>query len=719
MPFYGLDTETHLISETPKKGQKRGLVVGSPVPRLVCLTLWDSEAERATLVGRADGDDLLNTLERIFTEPDSYYVAHNMAFDFWVIAAFLVENQRLDLVRRMFDAVDEGRVLCTQVREKLLLNRKGYLTFHPIERQQPRTSLDACHRRYFNLEIGGKSGEDAWRLRYAELEAIPTNQWPESARQYAMLDAQYCLNVYAAQSELAQELDYVDTSGAIPTELLEVAASISLAHVSQGGIYAAAPRVRELAAYLRQEIDEAHERLVPTGLVTRSVARKTGKVSYKKNKKLVAERLKAALGDAAEYTAPSSKFPDGQIKDGADELRKATSDPGLLALAEIAEVEKLAGTYLPVLSVACKVSVHTGYQSFMETSRTSATSPNVQNQPRKGGVRECFIPCPFEQGGEWVLISCDYSAQELVCFAQNAIDLDLGSTMGEAINKNLDLHCLMGAEIATLELGYVVSYENFVAVLKGKIPNYRDLTREKAKEYRQLAKAANFGLPGGMGAESFVGFAFASYGVEITEEQSKLLKEAHKAAWPEMEPYLRYVGRQKEGSDYLVNHIPGGMLRRTDKYTASANSRFQGRAAQMSKTALWFVSKALVDPNSPLYGCRFFAFVHDEILISTPRHMADAAARELSRLMVEAGQIICPDVTSKAPPAVAFCWYKAMEEEYDAEGRLVPWVPNVQDQDNNWLLVKDGKLSKGQRWSDPLEVKLGWTEPLPYPRGGA
>lgn len=719
MPLYGLDTETHLISETPKKGQKRGLVIGSPTPRLVCLTLWDAEQETATLVGRADGDDLLATLERIICESDAYYVAHNMAFDFWVIVAYLVEHQRLDLVRLLLQAVDEGRVLCTQVREKLLLNRLGYLSFHPVERQQPRTSLDACHQRYFGVALGGKSGEDAWRLRYAELEAVPTSQWPESARQYALLDARYCVDIYAAQNERAQSLGYVNANGEIPTELLEVAASISLAHVSQGGVYAAPPRVRELATYLRQEIDEAHERLVPTGLVTRSVARKTGKVSYKKNKKLVAERLLAALGDAAEFTAPSSRFPNGQIKDGADELRKATSDEGLLALAEIAEVEKLAGTYLPVLSVACKVSVHTGYQGFMETSRTSATAPNVQNQPRKGGVRECFIPSPFEKGGEWVLLSCDYSAQELVCFAQNAVDLELGDSMAQAINKGLDLHCVMGAEIATLELGYVVSYEDFVAVLKGKVPNYRDLTRKMAQDYRQLAKAANFGLPGGMGAESFVDFAFASYGVEITQEQSKLLKEAHKAAWPEMEPYFRYVGRQKEGSDYLVEHLPGGMIRRTDKFTASANSRFQGRAAQMSKTALWFVSRALLDEAGPLWGCRFFAFVHDEILIAAPRAKADAAAREVSRLMVEAGQIICPDVVSKAPPAAAFCWYKAMEEEYDAEGRLIPWVPNAQDKDGNWLLVKDGKLQKGQRWSDPLEVKLGWTEHLPYPRGDA
>ena len=716
--FYGIDTETHLISETPKKGQKRGVVIGSPVPRLVCLSVWNPVTKVAELIGRADPDDaLLNRIVSLVEDDDAFLVAHNMAFDFWVLAAYLVEHGRMDCVRTMLEAVDAGRFICTQVREKLLLNRKGYLSFHPVERGVPRTSLDACTKRYTGSGVSGKTGEDAWRLRYAELETTPTRDWPASAREYAILDARYCMDLYGYQAALANELDYLNDAGEIPTELLEVAASISLAHISQGGIHAAPPRVRELAAHLREELDAAHERLVPTGLVTRSVARKTGRVKYTKNKKVVAERLKRALGDAVEYTAPSSKFPDGQIKDGADELRKATNDPDLLALAEIAEVEKLAGTYLPILSVASKVPVHVSYQPFMETSRTSATAPNVQNQPRKGGVRECFIPCPFDQGGQWVLISCDYSAQELVCFAQNAIDLGIGSGMGIAINKGLDLHCVMGAEIATLESGYIVNYDDFVSVLKGKAQAYRDLTRKTTQDYRQLAKAANFGLPGGMGAESFVDFALASYGVRITLEQSKLLKEAHRAAWPEMKPYFDFVNRTKEGGDFLVEHLPGGMIRRTDKYTASANSRFQGRAAQMSKTALWFVTQALLDESSPLWGCRGYAFVHDEILIAAPVDKAHRAAMELSRLMVRAGELICPDVVSKAPPACAYCWYKAMEEEYDSAGNLVPWVPNAQDKDGNWLLIKNGTLQEGQRWSDPLEVKLGWTQHLPYPRG--
>jgi hypothetical protein len=715
MRIVGFDTETHLILTTPKRGQKKGINFSGNVPRLVCLTTFHGE-NQWTLDSRADGPAILDTFAALLEDPSTILVAHNLAFDFWVMAAFLYENQRDDLVALMLDMVEVGRMTCTQVREKLLLNRQGFLSYHPIERRQPMTSLAGCYARYTHGHIDGKDGEDAWRLRYAELEHTPTKDWPDAASKYAMYDSSYVYEVYEAQQALAENLSYLDSDGALPTEMLEVAASIALAFTSQGGLHAAPPRVKDLATRLEQQITQAHETLVPTGLVTRAVHKKTGRVTYKKNKKLIAERIVAALGKAAEYTAPTAKFPEGQIKDGADELMK-TGDPELMQMAEIANAEKLASTYLPTLALAAIAPVHCSYQTFMETSRSSATNPNVQNQPTKGGVRECYLPCAFDEGGSYVLVSCDYSAQELTTFAQNAIDLDLGSTMADAINTGRDLHSIVGAEIATLELGRAVDYDNFVATLKGVVAEYRGLTRAKAKEYRQLAKAVNFGLPGGMGAESFVGFALASYGVVIDLEMSAKLKAAHRVAWPEVDTYFKFVGRQKEGADYLVEHLPGGMVRKTSSFTAACNSRFQGRAAQMSKTALWFVTRACLDPQSPLFGSRIYAFVHDEILMAAPVGRAHEVATELSRLMVEAGSIVCPDVKSKAPPACAYAWYKAMEEEYDKAGRLIPWVPNAQDADGNWLLIKDGALPKGVVWSDPLEVQLGWTAHLPYPRG--
>jgi len=710
----GFDTETHLISQTPKKGQKRGVTIGSPVPRLVCLS-WHDTTGANGLIGRVDG--LVDAIDALFVEDGSaLFVAHNLAFDLWVLVAFCHENGRRDLVDRLIRMADAGLLTCTQVREKLILNRAGYLSYHPIERRQPSTSLADCVTRYTGGTVAGKSGEDAWRLRYCELEHLSVDEWPSSATAYAALDARYCLEVFLAQQSRVEEIGYLDDSGVIPTEVLEVQASLALSFVSQGGIHAAPPLVRELKARLAADISAAYDKLVPSGLITRSVNRKTGKVKYTRNKKLIAERILAVMGEATEYTAPTATHPNGQVKDGAEELEK-TGDPDLMALAEVMSSEKLNGTYIPTLALACVTSVHTSYQTFMETSRSSATAPNVQNQPRSGGVRECQIPCPFSEFGDWVLGSCDYSAQELVCFAQNAVDLGLGSAMADAINKGLDLHCVMGASIATLELGQPIDYENFVVVLKGKKPEHRGMATKMAKEYRQLAKAANFGLPGGMGAGSFVDFARASYGVIIDLEKSETLKAAHREAWPEMEPYFKLVGRKKEGSDYLVEHLPGGMLRKTPSFTAAANSRFQGRAAQMSKTALWKVTMAMQDPESPLYGCKPYAFVHDEILVAIPKHRAVEAMAELSRLMVEAGNEICPDVLSKAPPAIAYRWYKAMEEEFDADGNLIPWVPNAVTDDGNWLLIKDGKLPSGCSWADPLEVQMGVAQHLNYPRG--
>ncbi|MEI6236444.1 MAG: hypothetical protein WCT04_25590, partial [Planctomycetota bacterium] len=59
-----------------------------------------------------------------------------------------------------------------------------------------------------------------------------------------------------------------------------------------------------------------------------------------------------------------------------------------------------------------------------------------------------------------------------------------------------------------------------------------------ADKLRDKSKAKNFGLPGGLGAKTFVEFAKAAYGVEMTEDQAKEEKAHWQRKWPEMEKHL-------------------------------------------------------------------------------------------------------------------------------------------------------------------------------------
>ena len=72
---------------------------------------------------------------------------------------------------------------------------------------------------------------------------------------------------------------------------------------------------------------------------------------------------------------------------------------------------------------------------MVNTGRTSCRKPNVQNQPRLGGVRECWVP---RKGN--VYVQADYSIAELCALAQCCIFMGLESKMAEALNEGKDLH---------------------------------------------------------------------------------------------------------------------------------------------------------------------------------------------------------------------------------------------------------------------------------------
>jgi hypothetical protein len=103
-----------------------------------------------------------------------------------------------------------------------------------------------------------------------------------------------------------------------------------------------------------------------------------------------------------------------------------------------------------------------------------------------------------------VFVSVDYDFLELRTLAQACLDLVGGSELAKAIRAGEDPHLSMAAEI----LG---------------IPYSEALARKKdpaIKDARQLAKAANFGLPGGMGPDNFRAFAWATYRVRLSARQA-------------------------------------------------------------------------------------------------------------------------------------------------------------------------------------------------------
>ena len=242
-------------------------------------------------------------------------------------------------------------------------------------------------------------------------------------------------------------------------------------------------------------------------------------------------------------------------------------------------------------------SVHPRYNLLVNTGRTSCSSPNFQQLPKMGGIREMFIASP----GNTFLIT-DYSAIELATLAQVCYSKFGYSEMRERINKGDDLH------------KYYASIMNNCSL--------DDVT----KQQRQEAKAANFGFPGGLGVETFIEFS-RGYGLELTQDQAQEMKNVWFTAFPEMDSYMN-------GEAGLV-FTETGRKRGDTSYCAEKNTPFQGLAADGAKLALYNLDKA---------GFRVVGFVHDEILTEVPKEKAEELIKLQEKIMVDSMASVVPDV---------------------------------------------------------------------------
>lgn len=677
MNAIALDTETFLIE------------AGLLAPPLVCVSFCTTDENGApNPPGLMDRDAGLAFVENLLTnavKQDYHLAIHNAAFD---MAVFCVE--RPSLIPLVFKAYDAGRIHCTKVRDQMLLNARGEMKADDEGQKTGFTLADVVKRR-FEVDISdSKNDPNAWRLRYGELDGVPLHEWPDDAKTYAKDDSLWHLAVFLHQEQERAEggVDHLaDEPG-------QNRAAFALHLMSMQGVLTDAAAVEALEAHLTVTVAEAEEKLKLSGILKGKSAKKrdTGliEVSWSKDTAKIKALVEAsfdAAGIPVPRTPPSSTAPDGNVKMDEETLR-ATRHPDLLVLADSASDSKLLTTYVPALKGLDSKGkqrglvlpgrgylIQPGYNCLVSSGRTSAYQPNVQNPPRKGGVRECFVPRP----GYWYL-SVDYAFIELCTWAQTCIDLLGFSKLADAIKAGMDPHVDMGVEILRAEGHPEMTYKDgdYAHVNKA-----RKAGATWAKDARQLAKAANFGFPGGLGAASFCAYAKATYGVDISEEKAKDLKRIWRGKWTEADAYFNHISAlQAEAFNqpFAVTLPRTGFVRGGCTFTSACNTYFQGLAARGAKEAMWEIAKACyVENASVLYGCRPVLFLHDEFILEVPANVPDAhdASVALSALMVEGMQKFVPDVPVAVEPTLMKRWHKEAGPVYDAKARLVPWEPRA------------------------------------------
>lgn len=691
-PVIAFDTETALI--------RPGLLV----PPLACVSVaWDGDRPAwvepgADTVVRGstalfDASAARRVAPALFDRPPLDAATANGVYDLAVLA----ENDPTDrTLRAIFEALGRGTVTDVQIRERLYANAFGRL-------KTTRVSLADLVRRYLGPERGDamdatKAGDDVWRLRYAELIGVPLRDWPADAVTYALDDARATLEVHHAQSARIPAM--VDgfplrNDRMVVSEDREMRAAFALHLQAAWGVRTDAPVVEELTsrwiaiAKKGREIGQAGGWVRPDGTTNKKVLQAVVTDAFGGHPPLSNICGRAWAGGectkAKKHKGECGKGRAGQVSLKVDTLIEAADLPGAPEhLREYAET-LLAGRYNAVwtkpLWHATKYPSTYKSVSLLETGRASIQQPPWQQPARSGGltveekkaktglgVRDCVIPRPGH-----VLCSVDFAAAELGALGQVHIWWGLSREMANAINAGRDLHIELAANLSTAQ-GAPLTYDEAFALYKQPRPDPR------IKELRQVAKIANFGFGGGMGAAKFVVHA-AKQGVTITLEMAELVRAVWLRSWPAMNDYFRAVSAlTRDGRKFTVQHPVSGRLRGNVGYTDGNNGYFQGLVADGAKAAAYSLAFACYvgDPNYPaLLGCRPCLFLHDEIIAEIPVDRQHEAGHEMADIMRLCLQAHTPDVLVGAKPALMDRWYKDADPVYDDRGRLVLWQPKV------------------------------------------
>jgi DNA polymerase I len=642
------DSETWLIQ--PGRAVPRPVVFSfAAVGTAPWLLLPDAGVRR--LEAALDGHEIL--------------IGHNVAFDLAVAAEYYPP-----LLKKVFAALRAGRIRDSKIRQILLDIAEGRRKNPSTKKREvwrdgqwvaPDYSLAGSPKikgstGLVGLHLGkdrsADKGEDAWRLRYAELEGMPLEVWPEEAARYARDDATDTLEVYLAQARKAGVGDLDPLVDEVP----QVRAAFALRLVSAWGLRTNKDTLDKLEVACNRVAREVRERLIEKGLFRYQGPKKEPRRKIVKDTKEVQRRVLAAFEGSG---LPVPKTAKGAVKTDRDTL-VLSCDPDLVDLAEAGPADTVRRMFIPAFRGGVKHPINTSFTELLETGRISSSEPNLNNAPRGDvlmkligqDVRSAVEPRP----GFW-LCSVDFDSAELRSHAQVCYWLFGESAMGDLFKRDPKADPYL--DYVAGELG--ISYEE----AKARKPDL------KAK--RQGAKPILLSLPGGLGPHKFVEIARKQYGVKVTVPEARLGKEKWKRRYPEMRKYLDYMSQLTQSGSATITQFVSGRKRGRVGYCDGANTYFQGLTADGFKEALSnAVEEAYTDCGTALYGSRPVGAFYDEILAEVPIDIAHEAAFRLRDVMVEAMRKYVPDVPITAEPALMTKWMKAAEPKY-VDGRLVPW----------------------------------------------
>jgi hypothetical protein len=565
------------------------------VPRLALAMAFDGQ--RLVLIHPSQVADFLQQ------HRSQHLVAHNLAFDFWVLHQHLEGSLTQ---RQLWSSVDADRWHDSLILDMLLQLATG--RYHRVAGAGAGEDVRLIPA---NLSVAAESvglppisKDDPYRLRFGELlghsvEQMTANEEFASFVDYALTDVLCCYRVYERQYRKAVEMmaavgppPHAATGGyqihpearqrfGVLTEAIQVKGSIVLAELGRKPLPIDQIARQQLEEAVRLQYQSQYETLQAEapGLFKTYKSKKYGGAHKMTKRSLVPQMDQTILKATLQRIADEKGFPppqsDGKLK-GISTSAKAWAKlshqhPFIEAWCGLEKWSK----QLEFLQTLNAPAVYSRYQLLMRSGRTSAgawqdrgkrtlPSLNVQQIPRDSDFRELFLAPEGK-----LFASVDFSYIELRTLAATCSARFGESRLRDVIFAHTKLGGLDPHEVLGMSLFKLDEEE------------WRKLTKDRRKSSRQRAKVASFGFPGGLGIEKFIAYA-ASSGVTFTRDEAKEAKQHWFDTYPEMKLWLG------DRTRYAIQHQLGKAVEKPLKRLSDAGLRLVAnllRGAEQSPRA--------------------------------------------------------------------------------------------------------------------------------------
>jgi len=320
------------------------------------------------------------------------------------------------------------------------------------------------------------------------------------------------------------------------------------------------------------------------------------------------------------------KFSAYETSTAKDTLKLLEDSTGFIEdLLALKSMNKIQSTYLKGIldRLDRNNRVHTHFKiNGAVTGRLSSVSPNLQNIVNPASVKDealarvaRMVKDVFVPPENHTLVQLDYSQVELRVIASFANEVNMLSIYRD----DGDIHSATAANLAGIEL--------------------KDFDRSKEKDalLRQHAKAVNFGFIYGMSADRFKQYAKDKYNLILTLTEAINVRDNFFLLYPKLKDY--YATYITKASKYGWIRTMFGRRRRTpdinseDDYLRSMdervciNSPIQGTAGELTIFAIALLYLRLPETYQNINT------VHDSIMYYVPNECVDEAIGSIQQTM--------------------------------------------------------------------------------------